>query len=620
MGIPEPGQPLRTNSATFSEDLFSIELCGPDKQNLSIIDIPGIFRTPTEGVTTEGDMSLVRRIMDHHIRNERTIILAVIPSNTDVATQEILTIAKEVDPNGIRTLGVLTKPDLVDDGSEEGVMSLVEGKRNPLLLGYCIVRNRGQSELSTDSETRMKKEKEFFDTEPWFRLDRDRIGTPALQRRLQELLVSITRREFPKVQAQIVQQLSSCRKRLEGLGADRESTDQQRRFLLVVSRDLQDLANSALDAYYSRNQVFQDVPELRLATLAVERMERFSEEIKERGHTVPFDSDDSEEEVPAGSEVVSETPSESGSEEDAGTSPSQYQELLDIIPGDWESSEPSDWEIMEWIGEEFRKARGFGLGTIGPSILPTLWQGQSKNWEGLTLAYVSDVVFFVHDFTYKALAHVCHDERVRASLWSLLQEPLLEQYQKAMEHIKFIIQVERFGTTQTINGDFNENLQKFKIDRLRKQLEKHAATSHTSSGRPQAEKVVKLEQTLQMTPIDNTEQVIQEIHDILKSYHEVARKRFVDTVCMQGSDFHLLTCATSPLRIFGTAFVSEMSAAQLDIVAGEDASTKQLRRNLKNEIAALEEGKKLVRASRGLQLENILPRLSLRLIRTPIKA
>ena len=95
MGIPGPGQPLETNQSTFSDDLLSIELCGPDKQNLSIIDIPGIFRTPTEGVTTVNDMALVRRIMNRHIKDERTIILAVIPSNTDIATQEILSIAKE---------------------------------------------------------------------------------------------------------------------------------------------------------------------------------------------------------------------------------------------------------------------------------------------------------------------------------------------------------------------------------------------------------------------------------------------------------------------------------------------------------------------------------------------
>ena len=122
MGIPGPGQPLDSNKSTFSEHLLSIELCGPDKQNLSIIDIPGIFRTPTEGVTTEDDMALVRRIMNRHIRDERTIILAVIPSNTDIATQEILSIAKEVDPNGHRTLGVLTKPDLIDEGGEENVL------------------------------------------------------------------------------------------------------------------------------------------------------------------------------------------------------------------------------------------------------------------------------------------------------------------------------------------------------------------------------------------------------------------------------------------------------------------------------------------------------------------
>lgn len=591
MGIPEPGQPLRTNDSTFSEDLLSIELCGPDKQNLSIIDIPGIFRTPTEGVTTEGDMALVRRIMHHHIRDERTIILAVIPSNTDVATQEILTIAKEVDPKGIRTLGVLTKPDLIDNGSEEGVMSLVEGKRNPLRLGYCIVRNRGQSELSSDSEARTRKEKDFFSMEPWSRLDRDRVGTPALQRRLQELLVSITRREFPKVQGQVVQQLSSCRKRLESLGVDRESTDQQRRFLLEMSREFQDIANFALDAYYSRNQIFKNMPELRLATLAVDRMERFSKEIEERGHTVPFESQDIMEERA----YTLSSLSACGSEEDAKTPPSQYEELLDVIPSDWVIPEPSQREIMRWIEDEFKKARGFGLGTIGPSILPTLWQEQSKNWEGLTLAYIGDIVFFVHDFTYKALTHVCRDERVRSNLWPLLQEPLLERYQKAVDHAKFIIQVERFGTPLTTNGDFNTNLQRCKKHRLKKQLEKHTETNHNSSGWPQVEKVVKLERILQLIATDNTEQMIQDIHDILKSYYEVARKRFVDTVCMQGSDFHLLTGATSPLRIFGITFVSELSATQLDIVAGEDASTKQLRKNLKNEIAALEEGKKLLR-------------------------
>jgi hypothetical protein len=93
--------------------------------------------------------------------------------------------------------------------------------------------------------------------------------------------------------------------------------------------------------------------------------------IEERGHTVPFDSQDGEEELVT---TGSPTPSANGSEEDAKTSPSQYQELSDVIPGDWEIPEPSKRKVTGWIEEEFRKTRGFGLGTIGPSILPILWQ------------------------------------------------------------------------------------------------------------------------------------------------------------------------------------------------------------------------------------------------------
>jgi hypothetical protein len=92
--------------STFSKYVFKIELSGPDRDNLSIIDIPGIFRTTTEGITSEADILLVRNMVNSYIEDKRTIILAVMPVNTDIATQEILAMAKAVDPEGIRTLGV----------------------------------------------------------------------------------------------------------------------------------------------------------------------------------------------------------------------------------------------------------------------------------------------------------------------------------------------------------------------------------------------------------------------------------------------------------------------------------------------------------------------------------
>jgi hypothetical protein len=98
MNISGSGQQSEPGQSTFTSDVFKIELCGPDRENLSIIDIPGIFRTPTEGVTTHADMVLVENMVRDYIKDERTIILAVLPAPTDIATQSILTMAKEADP------------------------------------------------------------------------------------------------------------------------------------------------------------------------------------------------------------------------------------------------------------------------------------------------------------------------------------------------------------------------------------------------------------------------------------------------------------------------------------------------------------------------------------------
>ncbi len=62
----------------------------------------------------------------------------------DIATQEILEVAEEADKKGQRTLGVLTKPDLVDKGAENTIVDIIEGKNHPLNLGWCVVRNPGQ--------------------------------------------------------------------------------------------------------------------------------------------------------------------------------------------------------------------------------------------------------------------------------------------------------------------------------------------------------------------------------------------------------------------------------------------------------------------------------------------
>ena len=185
---------------TFADDVFRIEICGPEQQHLSVIDVPGIFRKATPGVTTKADMAMVRNMVVSYMQNPRSAMLAVIPANVDIATQDILDIAEQCDPKGERTLGVLTKPDIVDEGAEPAIMDIVEGRSHALNLGWCIVRNSGEKQLKDSTAERHAREKLFFTSEaPWNKLPKDRVGIPALHARLVDILSELIRREFPNV-------------------------------------------------------------------------------------------------------------------------------------------------------------------------------------------------------------------------------------------------------------------------------------------------------------------------------------------------------------------------------------------------------------------------------------
>lgn len=190
----EPGK------QTFSNDVLKIEICGPVQEHLSVIDIPGIFKKTTKGLTTKSDMDMVRAMVIKHMNNQRSVILAVVPANVDIATQEILDMAELCDPKGQRTLGVITKPDLVDKGAEQTTLDIIQGKSHKLSLGWNIVKNPGQQQLNDAPTDRHNAEKAFFQScRPWTQLDGDTVGIKALEIRLREVLAEVVRREFPSV-------------------------------------------------------------------------------------------------------------------------------------------------------------------------------------------------------------------------------------------------------------------------------------------------------------------------------------------------------------------------------------------------------------------------------------
>ncbi|KAG9379929.1 Interferon-induced GTP-binding protein mx2 [Pyrenophora tritici-repentis] len=170
------------------------------EEHLSVIDVPGIFKSTTEGVTTKADIQLVRNM-------------------------EILELAAEADVHGDRTLGVLTKPDLVDRGAEPGVVDLVEGRARQMKLGWHIIRNPGQKDLQDMSMDRGDLEAAFFrSSAPWSSIEKGKIGIDSLRLRVKEVLSSLVKKECPKVQAEIKGRLASCRRQLNGLGLEQNTS------------------------------------------------------------------------------------------------------------------------------------------------------------------------------------------------------------------------------------------------------------------------------------------------------------------------------------------------------------------------------------------------------------
>lgn len=142
--------------------------------------------------------------------------------------------AREQDPNGERTLGVLTKPDLVDRGAEKKIMDMVEGKELRMNLGWSIVRNLGQKELSDGVNRDLAEDHFFRQTAPWNSLDKDKVGVEALKVRLREVLIANIRREFPKVSTLGTYVLSHIRPELllteyyiKGKDGDQQEAEQQ---------------------------------------------------------------------------------------------------------------------------------------------------------------------------------------------------------------------------------------------------------------------------------------------------------------------------------------------------------------------------------------------------------
>ncbi|KAJ5607274.1 Dynamin [Penicillium hordei] len=576
---------------TFSNHVLQLEIRGPQENHLSVIDVPGIFSAHKPGLTTKEDIVLVREMVLRYMKNERSIMLTVVPANVDDATQVIIEMARELDPEGERTLQVLTKPDLVDEGAKDKVVEMVENATNG--LGWIVLRNLGQAQLSHADIDRDRQEEVFYQTSPWNRLRVENFGVKALRSRLREVLTASVRRAFPSVRAEVIKKLNQAKADLKSLGKERETPEQQRGFLLDIISDFQELTQLALTTNYGARDVFEKKESLRLATSVINRNITFADEILTKGHRFSFQTnykDDNRTESPTISDE------EDGSDRDRYSSNEEQcvlsrntdscEDLQEILHENVEIQLPSAKGVLDWIQAQHHQSRGFEVGTFSSSLIATLMKKQSMKWSALSMGYISDIIVIVHRFIQENLRTACDDSRLCSSIISLLMDSLMDKYRQALSKAEFLLRIELEGTPMTMNHYLNDNMQICRQKRMRSAMSKHVI-EYSNHG-----KCVRLSDIIQQTPMNNTDHTVKDLHDILHAYYKVALKRFIDNICMQAADYHLVTGPEAPMKLFSPAWVSSLPEDKLEEIAGEEKSTRRRRRQLRKQIEELEAGRK----------------------------
>jgi GTP-binding protein EngB required for normal cell division len=278
----------KTGPETLLKDVLRVRYSGPDLPSLTIVDLPGMIEEDLN------DVDGAERIVDlvtGYMKNEKSIILAVVMAGNDPENQKPMKYLRQYDPTRSRTLGIITKPDKVDRGSdsETDLLRLARNEKYPLKHGWYAVRNRDFATKNHSDAERDDLERQFFNSGRWASHPRDLVGITALRLKLSKMLLDHITMELPSLVASIQDAAKVIESRLKALGDTRETAKEQRTYLTRHSEKFQMLTNDALRGIYSNRFFELSAPDKQAATrlrTAIQNLNiAFASTMYRKGHT-----------------------------------------------------------------------------------------------------------------------------------------------------------------------------------------------------------------------------------------------------------------------------------------------------------------------------------------------
>ena len=496
--MPNESLGVGTDQLQFSKDVLRVEVSGPTQPHLTMVDLPGLYHAPDDS-QDEAGVEFVESLVLSYIRNHRSVILAVVSAKSDIALQKVTAFTRRVDPSGARTLGVITKPDtlIATSDMERSFIDLARNRRVVFRLGWHVLKNRDHNERHLSLDQRGEVELDFLRTGVWASLDSSQIGIDALRPRLSSVLKDHIVHQLPSLIAETQQSYGDSMNSLRRMGDARQTTAEQRRYLLNASGKFTVSLGHAISGIYS-DPIFGDAMDdrnyqRRLRAVIQNELSDFSETLWERGEKRRITSDD--EEVDEGSIRRSDFVSE--------------------------------------VQQRLRRSRGRELpGMFNPLIVGDLFYLQAQPWEGLVTTCIDNILESVQ----RAISLIVHDildERTSNGVLAQLINPELEKLEAALRsRTQELLRPQQFGHPITYNHYFTETVQKTRQEHLQKHVNEKLREFFGSHypRRPSQEttflfKMDDLIQTLGTQTEANMERfACSEAIDYMQAYYKVHRR------------------------------------------------------------------------------------------------
>ncbi|GAB2260180.1 hypothetical protein Droror1_Dr00011035 [Drosera rotundifolia] len=230
----------------ISDRPIRLKIHSPNVVDLTFVDLPGITKVPVGDQPSDIE-SRIRSMILSYIKIPSCLILAIAPANSDLANSNALQIAGNVDPDGRRTIGIITKLDIMDRGTD--ARDLLLGKVIPLRHGYIGVVNRSQEDimLGRSIKEALAAEEKFFHSHPIYVNLADRCGIPQLAKKLNKILGKHIQEYLPEMKSRISSQLVAVTKEYASYGEITESKTGKGTLLLNILSKYSEAFTSLVD-------------------------------------------------------------------------------------------------------------------------------------------------------------------------------------------------------------------------------------------------------------------------------------------------------------------------------------------------------------------------------------